>query len=260
VSSRRRRSAAYCVAVLLCNAVQALASEAAQQGVTEGVGRGRAQFLKSCAFCHGPDATGTTEGPSLIRSDLMRHDENGNLIAPVIRDGRPTKGMPPIPISEAQVQEIVAFLHWRLTDADRTNPADPRDYGLDRLLTGDAAAGKAFFFGAGGCSHCHSSTGDLAGIAKRDPPADLEARFLYPPDIWKAVTVTTASGDKLFGDLTFQDDFSIAIKDHEGWYHSWPVNEIKFEIHDPLAVHLELLHRYTNSDIHNVFAYLETLK
>src|SRR5690242_11540208 len=88
------------------------------QAPSEAVQRGRAQFAQSCAFCHGPNATGGTHGPSLIRSAVVRHDENGSSIAAVIRDGRPDKGMPPIQLSPNQVADIVAFLRSRLAVAD----------------------------------------------------------------------------------------------------------------------------------------------
>lgn len=222
--------------------------------------RGQVQFSQSCGFCHGPDATGTSEGPDLIRSSLVRHDDHGNLIGPVIRSGRPDKGMPPVRLTEDQIAEVVAFLHWRLEDAGRASPEEAHDLPLKTLLTGNAEAGKSYFNGPGGCSHCHSPSGDLAGIAKKYSPADLQARFLYPHDVSKTATVTTASGQRISGELAYQDAFSIAIKDHDGWYHSWPRNKVKFQIHDPLAAHLELLHRYSEADVHNLFAYLETLQ
>src|SRR3954452_24546258 len=75
----------------------------------DAVERGRAQFAQSCAFCHGPNANGGTHGPSLIRSTVVRHDENGNLIGAVIRDGRPEQGMPAVQLSSSQVSDIVTF-------------------------------------------------------------------------------------------------------------------------------------------------------
>jgi cytochrome c oxidase cbb3-type subunit 3 len=222
--------------------------------------RGRAQFAQTCGFCHGPSASGGAEGPSLIRSALVRHDENGNLIAPVIRDGRPQKGMPPVPLSDSQIADVVAFIHWRLEESDLRSPANPREYDLKTLFTGNAAAGKVFFFGAGQCSQCHSPSGDLAGIAKKYAPPDLQAQFLYPSDVNKTATVTTSSGAHFTGKLFYEDQFNIAIKDDAGWYHSWPRSEVKAEIQDRLAKHLELLHKYSEADMHNLFAYLETLK
>ncbi len=126
-----------------------------------------------------------------MRSGLVRHDDEGKLIGPVIRDGRPKKGMPAVPLSETQIADVVAYLHWRLQESDLTSPPNPRDYSLKLLLTGNADAGKAFFNGEGQCNRCHSPSGDLAGIAKKYTPADLQARFLYPPDVPKTATVTT---------------------------------------------------------------------
>lgn len=222
--------------------------------------RGRTQFAQSCGFCHGADANGGSEGPNLMRSAIVRHDENGNRIAPVIRDGRPGKGMPPVPLSDSQIAEIVAFLHRRLEESDLRSPANPREYDLKTLVTGDAAAGKAFFYGSGECSKCHSPSGDLAGIAKKYTPTDLQAQFLYPSDVKKTANITTSSGERFAGTLFYEDAFNIAIKDEAGWYHSWPRSEVKVEIRDPLAAHLELLHKYSEADVHNLFAYLETLK
>lgn len=203
---------------------------------------------------------GATEGPNLLRSRLVRHDEDGNLIGLVIRDGRPAEGMPAVKLTESQIADVVAFLHWRLVEGDRTTPSDPRDLSLERLLTGNSKLGQEFFHGAGGCSSCHSISGDLAGIAKKYSPAQLQARFLYPSDVPKTATITTHSGERITGEFVYLDSFSIAIKDHNGWYHSWPCTEVEFQIHDPLAAHLALLHKYTGSDMHNVFAYLETVK
>ncbi len=227
---------------------------------SEAAKRGQTQFAQSCGFCHGPDASGTTEGPNLLRSRLVRHDQDGNLIAPVIRDGRPAKGMPAVKLSEGQIADVVAFVHWRLVEGDRTNPSDPRDLSLKQLLTGNAKTGEAFFRGQGGCSSCHSPSGDLAGIAKKYQPAELQARLLYPEDVPKTATITTHSGQRITGELVYKDPFSIAIRDHDGWYRSWPCSDVDFQIHDPLEAHLELLHKYTEADMHNVFAYLETLK
>lgn len=229
---------------------------AVAQGSAE---RGRAQFAQTCGFCHGVDANGGAEGPNLMRSALVRHDENGNLISAVIREGRPAKGMPAIPLNGSQIADVVAFLHKRLEESDRRSPRKP-DYALKLLLTGDAEAGKTFFFGAGGCSKCHSPTGDLAGIAKKYAPPDLQAHFLYPSGVAKTAIVTTSSGERFSGNLFYADAFRIAIKDAAGWYHSWPRSEVKAEIHDPLETHQELLSKYTEADMHNTFAYLETLK
>lgn len=222
------------------------------------VERGRKSFESACGFCHGNDATGS-RGPDLIRSALLAHDEAGNRLGPVIRSGRPDKGMPSFPFSNAQISDIAAFLHSQAAAALASSHI-PHDYPVKKLLTGNAAAGKAYFFGAGHCDECHSPTGDLAGVAKRYVPLVLEARFLYPGPAKRTATVTLPSGDKISGTLAHLDEFHVSLRDSEGWYRSWDVSDVKVDVQDPLAKHRDLLHEYTDADIHNLFAYLETLK
>lgn len=224
------------------------------------VNRGKAAFQSSCGFCHGEDARGG-RAPDLIRSALVNHDEGGNLIAPVIRDGRPDKGMPSFPALKAsEIDDIVAFLHNSAHEALHSGHVSS-DYPLEKLLTGNAAAGKAYFNGPGGCAKCHSVTGDLAGIAKKYSPIDLQQHMVYPARAAAPTAiVTTADGKKFEGEVKRNDEFTIAIAGKDGWYHSWPQSEVKVEIDDPLAAHRKLMEGYTDADMHNLFAYLETLK
>jgi cytochrome c oxidase cbb3-type subunit III len=220
--------------------------------------RGRQLFQPACGFCHGNDATGS-RGPDLVRSPIVNRDEGGKLMGPVIKNGRVEKGMPAFPYTNAQISDVAAFLHEQVRLALRSNSV-PRDYPLEKLLTGNTAAGKAYFLGAGHCDSCHSPTGDLAGIAKKYSPINLEARFLYPSGTRRSVTVTLPSGEQASGTLAQIDEFSVALRDGTGWYRSWPRSQVKVEVHDPLEKHRELLQQYTDADVHNLFAYLETLK
>lgn len=223
--------------------------------------QGRQTFEQNCSFCHGADANGGGEGPSLIRSALVRHDENGNLVGQVIRNGRPEKGMPSFSLSEEQIRAIATFLDAQIEASDKRSAGLPsKDYSLKLLLTGNAQAGKSYFFGAGGCSACHSPAGDLAHVAKKYAPVDLETRFLYPSDAKKTATITMPSGKTVSGTVTHLDAFTIAIRDGNGWHRSWPRSAVKLAIHDPLAAHRALLHKYTQADVHDLFAYLETLQ
>ncbi len=225
------------------------------------VQRGAAQFQQSCSQCHGAEAAGGA-GPNLIESSLVRHDEDGNLITPVIQDGRPDKGMPAFPlIGSANISDIVAFLHARIEVADSLELSGPvGGYSINNLLAGSPEAGKQYFYGGGKCSACHSPTGDLAGIANKYQPAELEARLLYPPNNTVMATISLPSGRMTKGKLLHLDAFYVAIQNEEGWYRSWPLPEVTVKVDDPLAGHLKLLHDYTDKDIHNVFSYLETLK
>jgi cytochrome c oxidase cbb3-type subunit 3 len=238
------------VLILLGTVILSLAAQDAEQG--------RKEFEKACGFCHGPDATGS-RAPDLIRSTVVNRDQNGELIGPVIRGGRPDKGMPPLPMSDTQIAQITAFLHARVKQAVASNRV-PSDYPEERLLTGNAAAGKAYFNGAGGCSGCHSPSTDLAGVGKKYSPLNLQSRFLYPSGRKSTATVSTSQGKKVTGALLTMDEFIVAVRDSSGWYHSWPRDSVQVEVKDPLEAHSKLLSKYTDKDMHDLFAYLETLK
>jgi cytochrome c oxidase cbb3-type subunit 3 len=243
------------LAVVLLSAAFCLAAD---QPSKESIGRGQKLFVESCGFCHGNDATGS-RAPDLIRSTAVNHDENGNVIAPIIRNGRPDKGMPGFPLNDVQIGDIAAFLHDRVL-AGLASAEVKNDYPLQKLLTGNATAGQTFFQRDGGCAGCHSPTGDLAGIAGKYMPIELQQRFLYPYGKKSTVTVTLPSGEQIVGTLVRADEFTVALRDGSGWYRSWPRDRVQAKVENPLAAHRQLLYRYSDSDIHNVFAYLETLK
>jgi cytochrome c oxidase cbb3-type subunit III len=223
----------------------------------EAVARGKAAFVATCGFCHGTNARGGEGGPDLVRSVIVLDDDQGDKIGPVILGGRPDRGMPAFTMTKEQIADIAAFLR------DRTQAATNRfDYKILNIVTGDAKAGEAYFNGAGKCNSCHSATGDLAGIATKYEPVDLESRFLYPRSKQKLtrVTVTPANGRPLTGTLELIYDFTVGLRDSEGFYHSYSRDSVKMDIQDPLAAHADLLRRYTDADIHNILAYLVTLK
>lgn len=224
--------------------------------------QGRAEFQSNCGFCHGEDARGG-RAPDLVRSSLVNHDEGGNLIAPVIRNGRVDKGMPAFPsLKDSEIADIVAFLHNATHEALRSGHVSA-DYPAAKLLTGNATAGKAYFNGPGGCTNCHSVTGNLAGVASKYSALNLQQHMVYPGAAAAAsvtATVTTRDGARFEGKVKRSDEFTIAIIGSDGWYRSWPRDEVKVDLHDPLAAHRELMEKLTDADMHNLFAYLETLK
>jgi mono/diheme cytochrome c family protein len=233
--------------------------------------RGTKDFVSNCAFCHGSSGTGGEGGPDLIRSVLVLHDQKGDQIGPVIRNGRPQKGMPKFALTQEQIEGISAFLH-----AQAEARADRDSYQIQNIVTGDAKAGEAYFNGAGKCATCHSTTGDLKGVAGRYDPVALQSRFLYPKTFYwpgmpqpvkkplpTTVTVTLPSGKTFSGELRHNDDFSVSMVDSGGEYHSWLRTRtpgLKVEVHNPLQAHIDLLPKYTDTDMHNILAYLETLK
>ena len=228
----------------------------------QSVERGKAQFAQSCASCHAQNMAGTSKASTLMRSALVRHDADGSAIIGVMQSGTADRKMPPIQLSMAQMKDIVAFVQWSIQNYDRTSAgAPPQDYPLSKLLVGNADAGKAFFDGAGGCTKCHSVTGDLSGIAKKYSPVDLQARFLMPRTRKPTnATVTLSSGEKVTGQLQLMNNFIVTIVDSAAKTQSWPADTVKVQIDDPLQTHRDLLPKYTDADVHNIFAYLETLK
>src|SRR5690349_11309526 len=115
-----------------------------QQANAANVSAGKTEFRQTCGFCHGPDARGAS-GPDLIRSSLVSHDVNGNLIGPVIRNGRPEKGMPAFQLSDVQITQIADFLHAEARLASSVARTMPEEYPVEKLLVGNAEAGKAYF-------------------------------------------------------------------------------------------------------------------
>src|SRR5579884_428175 len=225
---------------------------------TAGVDSGRSLFIQQCAFCHGRDAGGGETGPDLTRSDLVKADVNGDKIGPVIRNGRPEKGMPRFGLPDRDVAALVAFIHEQKKIAD-SQQGGRRGVDVSDLQSGNAEAGKAYFNGAGRCASCHSPTGDLAGIATRLKGLRLERRMLYPEGAAAKVTVTLPSGRTVTGRLAYRDEFTIALRDADGWYRSWRTRDVKYIVDAPAETHAELLAKYTDDDVHNLMAYLQTL-
>jgi cytochrome c oxidase cbb3-type subunit 3 len=244
------------------------------------VERGAKLFATNCGGCHGPTGRGGPGAPDLLRSILVLDDEKGILIAPVIRNGRPDLGMPKSNLPDSQVADIVAWLHVQTWSAGHRST-----YAFQDVLTGDAKKGEAYFQTT--CASCHSATGDLKGIGSRYDPFSLQARWLQPrggrgggggggrggrgggatapagPSRSAiTVTVTSLNGKPVTGTLDRVDDFSVSLRDASGEYHSFTRegDAPKVEINDPLRPHTDLLRKYTDADIHNVTAYLVSLK
>lgn len=232
----------------------------AQESKANAAAAGKALFQQKCGFCHGPDGSGG-EGPDLLHSPLVLHDNNGELIGPVVHGSRQDKGMPAFSLSEAQVQELAAFLHQEIkADATIFYTNSTANYSLEKLLVGNAEAGKAYFNGAGKCRDCHSPSGDLAHIATKYKPIDLQTRVAYPSGMVPSFVVTLPSGKKISGEQVYEDRFLVSIRGADGWVHTFQRDKVGLQEHDPLAFHTELLRTYTDKQIHDLFAYLETLK
>jgi len=235
----------------------------------------RPLYTKNCLACHGADARGTPQGLNLVRSIVVLHDRYGSTLGPFLRASHPPvpvpgQGGPPTAsafegLTSQEVLLLSHFLRDRVNDTLRGAPM----FKPGNVLVGDARAGAEYFQGEGGCTQCHSPTADLAGIGRRLEPINLQQRFLFPHTARRTgpgakvvtVTVTTESGQTLAGDLDRMDDFNVSLRDASGTYHSvrrTPATRVVKT--DPFAAHVALLSRLTDKNIHDVVAYLETLK
>ncbi len=220
---------------------------------------GNTVFQGHCAFCHGRDAGGGETGPDLTRSKLVGEDKNGEKIGAIVLNGRVEQGMPKFNLSSEQISALTAYLHKQKSDAD-LHQGGRRGVDVADLQTGSAGAGKEYFNGTGNCVSCHSATGDLAHVANKYRGLALEERLLYPRNPPMKLSVTLPSGQTVSGPLAYQDEFTVALKTEDGRYQSWPVSKVKFAVDDPAQAHADLLSKYSDDDIHNLMAYLQTLK
>ncbi len=239
----------------------------AQQAVLD---RGKAVFSVNCAFCHGSDAGGGSVGPNLLRSEVVLQDKHGEMIGPIVHGARVAQGMPKIDISEAQIGDVADWLHSLKTGGNMKSQEKIN------IVVGNAEAGKAAFGRI--CASCHTVDGDLKGFAaKYTDPRAMQQGWLLPsgpggrgqasnavplqvPPV--TATVIRANGQKVTGRLEAIDDFYVAVITEDGETRRFTRTGglPKVEIHDPMQKHRELFRTYDDKDIHDITAYLESLK
>jgi cytochrome c oxidase cbb3-type subunit 3 len=246
------------------------------------IARGKSLYEVNCRLCHGADLRGgDMGGVNLLRSDLVLRDQHGELILPVVHGGRANPGMPPMPpfpqLPDDDVKAIAEYIHSvAATMRGQGNPPLGAEPVVLNIVVGDAAAGKAYF--ERNCASCHSTSGDLAGIASRyNDPVQLQNAWVAGAGgggrggrggggrggrPQTTVTVTTAQGQRVQGRLDRIDDFIVVLTPADGVQRSFRrVGDVpRVEVNDPLEGHRKLLTAYTDKDIHDVTAYLVTVK
>ncbi len=246
--------------------------------------RGGTLYGINCRLCHGADLRGgDMGGVNLLRSPLVLNDQDGEVIYPIVHNGKQTEGlppMPPLPLAEADVKAVAAYIHSvaaRMAGQGGPPPGEAKEL---NIVVGDAAAGKRFF--DGNCASCHAASGDMAGVATRySTPAALQNAWVSggsggggrggrggggaaPARTPKPVTavVTTRDGQRVEGRLDRIDDFLVTLTLADGsqktFTRSGPTPAV--QINDPLEGHKQLWLKMTDKDIHDVTAYLVTLK
>lgn len=261
---------------------------------------GRLVWQAQCVNCHGGQARGTEEGPNIIRAETTNYDRTnkvaGAVLGPFLKKGHPTMtGKPSASFTDAEIVQLANFLRQRVNETMRGSPT----YAMlpENILTGDAKAGAAFFNGEGGCTKCHTSTSlSLAGIASRiGNPQALQARVVYPAPAGFAaarggggggrggaaavaptsnptgptpphplavkVTITPPTGAPISGTLIEQDAFFIIVSDDKGVHRTVrKAPGTKIVTTNPMQWHLDFVDRITDKQMHDLTAYLWSLK
>jgi cytochrome c oxidase cbb3-type subunit III len=236
----------------------------------EAVDRGLPAYNSTCGYCHGERGKGGKAGPDLIASVVTLHDEDGVELAAFVRAAEHSK-IVKIDASDSQIGDIAAYLHSRVIYASGRG-----DVRLTEILVGDPKAGEFYFNNAGGCAKCHSPTGDLKGIGAKYDIATLQDRLVMPRSgrggfgrgaavanpTAPYATVTLASGETIKGAPLRVTDFDVTLRLADGSTKTWARSHgvPKVEITDPLQAHVDIMTKLNDTDMHNLTAYLATLK
>jgi cytochrome c oxidase cbb3-type subunit 3 len=249
-------------------------------GDRDAIARGGQLYGVHCRSCHGVDLRGgDLGGPNLLRSQLVLNDKAGEAIVPVVQNGRVPAGggtvMPPLPLPVDDIKAVAEYLHSVIATSQPQGAPPAGSKQPLNLLVGNARAGQRYF--ATNCAACHSATGDLAGIGSRVPDPELlqnswvAARRAGAPHPASAarrqahVTVSLAGGEQISGALQRADDFIVSLVTRDGTYRSFTRRSatpriVSVEVDDPLARHRKMWALYTDQNMHDVTAYLATLK
>jgi mono/diheme cytochrome c family protein len=255
--------------------------------------RGRALWASHCIDCHGSQARGSDTGPNIIRTKVVNYDRSaaqaGSVLGPFLKAGHPTQSKKPsASFTDEEVVALANFLRQRVNDTMRGSPV----FTVGDILVGDAKAGEAYFNGEGKCATCHNATErNLAGVSARIPePVDLQQRMLFPmtgqrgrgrggrggppadPAAAAAaqaaadrnavkVTIAPASGSPMSGVLVEEADFYVTLREADGTVRTVRrAPGMKITKTNPMQAHIDLLDRISDKQIHDLVAYLETLK
>jgi cytochrome c oxidase cbb3-type subunit III len=216
--------------------------------------RGAPLFVQNCGACHGKDARGAM-GPSLITSDLVLTDEHGHQLVAFLTKGRPEKGMPAFrTLSHQQMTDIAEFLHLQVE-----NVANRGAYKMLNILVGNVPKGKAYV--QAGCMSCHKAETFAHIASKFRTPEQLQRSWIWPAREGKLTAKVKTLDGTFSGWLKQISDFRVTLVDRSGETHTIDRGPgVDVQISDQLAGHQEIIMTLSNDDMHDVTAYLETLK
>jgi cytochrome c oxidase cbb3-type subunit 3 len=236
--------------------------------------RGKGLYETNCASCHASDMRGTDHGTRLLRSQTSLNDKHGELIGKAVSEHNPK-----IVLDEGDSVAVAEYIHSVLaTTGGQGSPPGRNPVGLKLdILVGDAKAGERYFDRT--CARCHSTVGDLKGLALKYPdPRSLQNAWVAGASAanpfgggrggggaGNPVIVTMADGSKLEGKLVRRDDFLVILTLPDGTRRSIARHDgvPAVEVKDPNEAHKKMvleLDDPENKNLHDVTAYLATLK
>lgn len=186
--------------------------------------KGKALFESSCAVCHGLDGGGGEHAPKIGGASAAKSKPDSAL-AGILRDGIPSKGMPPFAsLGDSKLQSILSYLRF-LQGKNET-----------RIDTGNPVQGKQIFFGKGGCVDCHAMHGeghylstDLSDFAYDHDPADIRTAIIKPQEQvpHTSARVTTSSDHQFSGIIRNESNSSLQMQGMEGEFYLFMKSDLQ---------------------------------
>lgn len=242
------------------------------------VAAGKALWDASCGKCHASDLRGTPTGINLVRSQMVLDDQHGEIVGKFLQNSHAKGQAAKTDWNADQLLAVATYMH---TFQNYRSIVMPPDINGAILAVGNAKAGETYF--GAHCASCHSVTGDLKGVGtKYAEPRTLQNALVAggggggrggrggaDPTAAEAasrrtvtVTVTMPDGKKYEGRQILRDDFLVTLVDQDGVQRTIRRNGDvpKVEVHDPMKAHRDMLLTLQDEDIHNLTAYLVTVK
>jgi putative heme-binding domain-containing protein len=248
--------------IALFAAVSAVQAQSNPFDTVQDAAQGAALFQTHCSYCHG--ARGEGGRGADLTTGQYRHGSSDASLFKNVRNGIPGTEMPVVRATDEEVWKMVAFVK-KLGAASGEKAA------------GDPAAGKALFEGKGRCTSCHSigreggTLGpDLSDVGRRRDLRYLEESLVSPdadvPLRYRAVRVTSKSGQTITGIRLNEDDVSIQLRDENGDLRSFlkeDAREIKYDKPSLMPAYGSSLSKefsLSKKEIGDVVAYLSGLR
>ena len=187
--------------------------------------KGEPLYKQNCGTCHGDNARGA-QGPNLVRSVVVLHDEKGEEIGPVIKNGRPQArhARLPQPLGRTTSTTSRSICTCRSNSPPIAAPTAPPMRGVRSQTSGDAKKGEAVLQWRGRLQELpfrHRRPGE----DRRQVPAGRRHAVALP----LARHSRPRKGDghhglrpDVTGTVRTLNDFDVSITDAAGDYHYWP--------------------------------------